>query len=497
MKKLVYLHELDSVRTSDAGILHGLKCLFEEVVKNGNYVALSMNQLADSKIIFSAIQEEENFNHILGLFEKGIIRISRYFSGETEIRTPAQYMLQSLEKNISAIEKVDSFITSALPIKHNDTELLQILRDAIKYSDPDSIRVKCQGISFGENTDNKNEIIEYLCTYVSFILSISKMQLAGNPPKSQKAFVFEEFMRELQSFDVDKWFADKPNIGRIYRGILTKTDCENNENEMTILERAGEFAAKKGINNRSNWHNYFSGDDKCNNASNHFGNILTEEEMLFAEMLVDLCYNYTVEESIENISLHYTSFEDKESLHADIKERILQYWREIEDGIYSPHTEATAKYIPYPREAGQTEWDTPSRVIVNKASEGNARIYEENYHKEQKEWSRKLRFTILRNIGIAIFYIIIFCISDILTGYVQDFISVLLNEQISSNLFFDIAINVGMFTILFAIVNSLLSKSIHLPDILESVEAIFLSVKDSVVVHKVEEKSYHRRAIEK
>ena len=136
-------------------------------------------------------------------------------------------------------------------------------------------------------------------------------------------------------------------------------------------------------------------------------------------------------------------------------------------------------------------------IIDGLISEGNARIYEENYHKEQKEWSRKLRFTILRNIGIAMFYIIIFCISDILTGYVQDFISVLLNEQISSNLFFDIAINVGMFTILFAIVNSLLSKSIHLPDILESVEAIFLSVKDSVVVHKVEEKSYHRRAIEK
>ena len=494
MKKLVYLHELDSVRTSNAGILHGLKCLFEEVVKNGNYVALSMNQLADSKIIFSAIQEKENFNHILGLFEKGIIRISRYIAKGVEIRTPSQYMLQSLEKNITSTEKTDSFITSALPIKHNDTELLKILRDAIKYSDPELIRVECQKISFGENADNKNEIIEYLCTYVSFILSISKMQLAGNPPKRQKAFVFEEFMRELQFFDVDQWFADELEIGRIYKGILTKTDCEN---KMTVLELAGKFASEQNVNNRSNWHNYFSRDDECNNASKHFGNILTEEELLFAEMLVDLCYNYTVEESIENISLHYTSFEDKESLHADIKERIIQYWREIKDGIYSPRTEAITEYVPYPREAGQAGWDTPSRVIVNKASKGNARIYEENYHKEQKEWSRKLRFTILKNIGIAVFYIIIFCISDILTGYIQDFISVLLNEQISSNLFFDVAINVGMFTILFAIVNSLLSKSINLPDILESVQAIFLSIKDTVVVHKVEDISYHRRDIDK
>ena len=222
---------------------------------------------------------------------------------------------------------------------------------------------------------------------------------------------------------------------------------------------------------------------------------MTEEEIQFAEMLVDLCYNYTVEESIENISLHYTSFHDKQDLHADIKERIMQYWKEIEQGIYFPRTEETMKYIPYPREAGQGKWDTSARVIVEKASEGNAKVYEENYHKEQKIWSRKLRHTILRNILIAIFYIFIFCISDILTGHIQEFISVLLNEQISNNLIFDIVLNVGVFTILFAIVNSLLSKCINLPDILESVKAIFLSIKDAGVVRNVEDKSYHRKDV--
>ncbi|MBQ8804715.1 MAG: hypothetical protein IJZ53_13895 [Tyzzerella sp.] len=497
MKKLVYLHELDSVRTSNAGISRGLECLFEEVVKNGNYVAVSMNQLADSKIFFSAIQDKENYNHILRLFEKGVIRISRYMTSEGEIRTPSQYMLQSLNKNISSVEKQndieareDSFITSALPIKHNDKEMLKIMRDAIMFSDPDSIRAKCKDISFGTTIEKKNEIVEYLCTYVSFILSISKMQLAGNPPKKEKAFDYGKFMVELKNFDVSKWFSGEEELCRIYTNVLTKTDLENKK---TILELAGAYAAKKHINNRSNWHNYFSLDDENDNAIKHFGTVLQEDELLFAEMLVDLCYNYTVEESITNISLHYRSFEDKESLHADIKERILQYWGEIKSGIYTPRTEEITEYIPYPRDAKHAGWDTSSRVILEEASAGNAEVYEDHYQKEKKVWTRKLRWTIIKNLAIAILYIVIFCVSDVVTGYIQDFISVLLSKQIANNPLFDIVLNIGVFVFLFSIVNSRLAQWINLPDILESVRAIKLSIKDSVVVRRIKERAYRRK----
>lgn len=504
MKKLVYLHELDSVRTSELGISHGLNCLFEEVVKNGNYVALTMNQLADSRILFSAIQKEEDFNYILSLFEKGIIRISRYIVNGVEIRTLAQYMLQSLNKNISLIknqttqmeEIADSFITSALPIKHSDIELLTILRDAIMYSDPDLIRAKCTNISFGNNAEEKNKIVEYLCTYVSFILSVSKLKLSGNPPKAQKAFLFEDFMKELEGFDVDKWFARnnsneiETEIHHIYKRILTVTDAVKKQ---TILTLACEYASRTNRNNRSNWHNYFSTqDDEYNNAINDFQNILTYDELLFAEMLVDLCYNYTVEESIENISLHYTSFEDKEDLHADIKERIIQYWKEIKNGLYSPRTEEFTDYIPFLPEKKKSFWDTASRIITKEAVEVNAEIYETNYHKEQKEWLRKIRFTILKNIGIAFFYIVIFCVSNLLTGHVQEFISTLLSDEISNNFWFAIGINVGLFTIIFAIINSILSKLIKLPDILESMNAIYLSFKDTFVVHRVKKTVYQR-----
>ena len=54
MNKLVYLFELDSVRkyenTRGKGVLYtpGVKGLYTEIVKKGNSVAISMNQLTDS-----------------------------------------------------------------------------------------------------------------------------------------------------------------------------------------------------------------------------------------------------------------------------------------------------------------------------------------------------------------------------------------------------------------------------------------------------------------
>ena len=504
MKKLVYLHELDSVRTSELGIKRGLDCLFEEVVKNGNYVAITMNQLADSKIIFAAIQDREDFNHILSLFEKGVIRISRYVVGEEEIRTPAQYMLKSLNKNIkrakeqsdSTVEEKDSFITSALPIKHNDSELMEVLRDAIMHSDPEYVRVACERLSFAESAEKQKELIDYFCTYVEFILSVSKMQLAGNPPKINKAFVFEDFMKELTGFEVDKWFgngafdSDDAEIAGIYQKILTAVDGAQGK---TILMFAGEYAAKTVINNRSNWHNYFSQqEDEKRCARDDFEGILSEQELLFAEMLIDLCYNYTVEESILNVSHHYTDFNDKESLHADIKERIIQYWREMKEGIYSPRTEEPTEYIPFPRDGKSPDWGTSSRIIVKEADAVCGKVYEEDFQKEQKEWNGKVKCTIFRNIAIAVFYAITFFATDMVMGYIQEGLAVLLNEQVVMNVWVSFVIDILLFTVIFALINSTLAKLIHLPDILESIDAIWLSIRDSRVIRKIKKLAYRR-----
>ena len=55
MKRLVYLYELDSVRNSKKEIVLGQQALFEEIVKKGNTVVLSYNQLTDSEAFIKAV----------------------------------------------------------------------------------------------------------------------------------------------------------------------------------------------------------------------------------------------------------------------------------------------------------------------------------------------------------------------------------------------------------------------------------------------------------
>lgn len=52
MRRFVYLFELDSVRNSKKEIQRGQQALFEEIVKKGNTVVLSFNQLTDSEAFF-------------------------------------------------------------------------------------------------------------------------------------------------------------------------------------------------------------------------------------------------------------------------------------------------------------------------------------------------------------------------------------------------------------------------------------------------------------
>ena len=59
MRKYVYLFELDSVRITDEEIIMGQKALYDEIVRNGNIVVLTYNQLVDSRGFFSLLSNQE------------------------------------------------------------------------------------------------------------------------------------------------------------------------------------------------------------------------------------------------------------------------------------------------------------------------------------------------------------------------------------------------------------------------------------------------------
>ncbi|MBE6747414.1 MAG: hypothetical protein E7558_08215 [Ruminococcaceae bacterium] len=56
MRKYVYLFELDSVRKTDAEIIAGQRALYDEIVKNGNIVVLTYNQLIDSTHLLTVVK---------------------------------------------------------------------------------------------------------------------------------------------------------------------------------------------------------------------------------------------------------------------------------------------------------------------------------------------------------------------------------------------------------------------------------------------------------
>ena len=74
MRRFVYLFELDSVRNSKKEIQRGQQALFEEIVKKGNTVVLSFNQLTDSEAFLCAIRDEKAYEQMVQLFALGAIK---------------------------------------------------------------------------------------------------------------------------------------------------------------------------------------------------------------------------------------------------------------------------------------------------------------------------------------------------------------------------------------------------------------------------------------
>ena len=133
-RKYVYLFELDSVRDSDDEVIAGQAAIYDEIVRKGNTVVLTYNQLVDSRAFFSLMTDEAYYRNILQLFEQGCIRISQF----GDIRTVAQYILSTVDAN-------KRFIYSALPLKFTQKRLIALVQRSLVYSDLSEIREYMEG----------------------------------------------------------------------------------------------------------------------------------------------------------------------------------------------------------------------------------------------------------------------------------------------------------------------------------------------------------------
>ena len=299
MNKLVYLFELDSVRKTDEEIHKGHLAMYDELIGNGNTIAMSMNQITDSLTFLCMLQDDDHYDIIKKLFDNGYIRISRY----GEIRTPSQYLQNAINRNLE--KSNDLFIFSSIPVKSNQKLLLKLMQKALVNADISLIRecinlpVECNKKvvelfneynsdgTIRENTIDVNKAKEYLTFLYRFLELIIKISMkdellipAIKYDETYKQQNFSDIMNEIISFKCDKnefkLWDESIDVLKGMKGDILK----NLENK---------------INNRSVWIKKIKTLEKSDD----------KDSFQYAELIVNLCYNYTVELSIYGVSRHY------------------------------------------------------------------------------------------------------------------------------------------------------------------------------------------------
>ncbi len=312
MSKYVYLFELDSVRKTDEEIVKGQKALYNEIVRNGNIVVLTYNQLVDSRGFFSLFDNLDYYKNLIALFENGAIRISQF----GEIRTISQYLLNSIEDD-------KQFIYSALPLKFCQKRLVALMKRSLIYSDLSEIYEYFEGKSRTE-TELKDlfievhgktlrdtslsilqmrEIIENLYWLLSTVLRVSAIHNIYIPPKDPKEY--QDFRLHNYLEAVVHFENQEDALWNNAIDIIKSLACFGNDNRSVYLREL-----------KQKYKNEQEADKKF---------------YQYAEAIINLCYNYTCEMSICNISKHYNIDEfhtDGEMLtfQSDFISRLSQDW---------------------------------------------------------------------------------------------------------------------------------------------------------------------------
>ena len=322
MKKLVYLFELDSVRNKDDQMEHAMRAVYREIVMNGNMVAISYNQLLDSRFFLSLLNDEKWSDCLMKLFRSGALRISQF----GKYRTPSQYLIHS------ALDSKEEYIFSGLPIRSVQKSLIALVKRSLMYSDLTELNDYIKGVRTTEElkklfreqhwteidgkiitsiheTDLDDEkmtnTLRDLNAALKLVLQIGDLQNAYNPPKD-----FNPVEEKLTMCDF------------IERAVQTKIDIPEWKQAVRVL--SGAVQDSENPNRRSEIMKYI----KKAEASESF------QACAAAQAILDLCYNYACEASISNVSKHYdiTEFTDpssgNETFSADFKARFWLYYVE-------------------------------------------------------------------------------------------------------------------------------------------------------------------------
>ena len=254
-RKYVYLFELDSVRKTDKEIIAGQKALYTEIVENGNIVVLTFNQLIDSRAFFSLFSIPGYRESIMTLFEKGAIRITQF----NKTKTVAQYWLNAMEEG-------KQFIYSAILYSYTKEGWSKTTDELKKLFPKENLSVT-----------EMQTVMKNLYFMVSVALKLSTMnEIYISPKKLEDKQRFYAVLNKVLMFEN----SDNPLWERAVAKIKFLKAFKKKK-----LDRSAYLRELSRKFEESKWKRY--------------------SDIQYAMDIINNCYNYVCEISIQNISKHY------------------------------------------------------------------------------------------------------------------------------------------------------------------------------------------------
>ena len=236
---------------------------------------------------------------------------------------------------------------------------------------------------------------------------------------------------------------------------------------------------------RSAWHIYLHEKEKGEKAE-------------YAEAVLDLCYNLTMEDSIYGISKHYDP-KDIESCREWFKSKLKDYWeKEIAPSHVFPAKDSTTWEL---YQGKLPDWSCAIRILQMKNVQETLELkpaleneklqtgscYEVGMEKELKEWDKSIHKGIKRNIIDALIGVVIFVGIELGMNYLQDIVSV--EEELSLAATIGWAVlQVIAFGILSSWISGMISRWWTSCDILDSIEELTRTWADLKIVRKCRER---------
>lgn len=384
------------------------------------------------------------------------------------ISSASQYIQNSIAKALGN-DQNETYIFSGLPITSDEKDLLRLLNEAIQYSSPAILERY-------PNYDTDKERLDYLQRYVKTILQMSVEKLALNPVKETSGKNLVQFLEWIMRLPVENFWNDFPDFQAQFKDAIRCLKTTR-----TSLDAP---------NNRSNWHKVLRETDTSANR--------------MAEAIVNVAYNYTVEDSIANISKHYDDSSD-DDFYQDFTYRFHKYWMECESGTHILCAEEKTAHELYKDWKGMPHWATATRLIAdeniikqldareNKAKEQTA-LYETNYQKEKSRWNARTICLLCAQFFIAILISFVIHGFNEASGAVESVVGDWLDAfGIGGDNLTIFITNFLIYTVGFGTIWSLLQMILNLPDIAENLKKLCLSIFDGFVIVTAPRKIAYKR----